>query len=343
VAQDAFSDLHFLVSSLGAAPLDQVVGSGSVDALFGGTYPYAQPVTQLGQLNGHVYAIPWTLSTPVLFYNADLFKAAGLDPSQPPTNWDQVKADALQIKTKTGAMGLLNGCVGIAAGETDWCLQAILDSAGGSVETPDQTRLTFTDPKSVLALQTMRDLARSGAMTDMATAQWTQAFGAGKLGMVLNTSALQSTLIRVSKGHFAMRDTTMPGFGSNPAVPTNSGSGLFLLTKDKLRQEAGWELMQYLASPAVMTKVTENVGYPPLRPGLASAPQYLQSWAQTNPYVAPNIAQLARLTPWRSYPGPNFEQIAGILVDASTSIVFQGADAQATMAKAQSQASGLLK
>jgi multiple sugar transport system substrate-binding protein len=47
-------------------------------------------VTRLGVVNGDIYGIPWTLSTPVLFYNTDLFKAAGLNPQSPPTTWSQV-------------------------------------------------------------------------------------------------------------------------------------------------------------------------------------------------------------------------------------------------------------
>ena len=44
----------------------------------------APKALKLGVLDGKTYALPYTISTPILFYNADLFKAAGLDPQRPP-------------------------------------------------------------------------------------------------------------------------------------------------------------------------------------------------------------------------------------------------------------------
>src|SRR5882757_6442876 len=41
-------------------------------------------------VDGKLYAIPYQNSTPLLYYNADLFKAAGLDPEKPPQNWAQL-------------------------------------------------------------------------------------------------------------------------------------------------------------------------------------------------------------------------------------------------------------
>jgi len=342
VVQDTFSDLKFVTQSLGAANLDQVVGKTSVAALFGGAFPFAPAVTKLGQVNGSVYGIPWTLSTPTLFYNASLFSQAGLNPNDPPTNWQEVQTDASKIKSATGADGLSNGCLGAGATGADWCLQAIIDSDGGSVLNEPQTKLTFSAPKTVQALTTMQTLAHAGAMVNLSSAQTTQAFAAGKLAMVLNSSALQSSLIAADGGHFKMMAAAMPGFGTQKAVPTNSGSALFMLSKQKVNREADWELMQYLTSPASETTITENIGYPPLRPSIVNQAKYLQSWAQTNPFLTPNLYQLEHISPWLAYPGPNYNQIATILLNAAANIVYQNADPASTMKSAQSQATELL-
>jgi multiple sugar transport system substrate-binding protein len=342
VVQDTFSDLKFVTKSLGAVDLDQVVGKASVAALFGGPSPYATAVTKLGVVNGDVYGIPWTLSTPTLFYNATLFSQAGLNPSDPPTTWQELQTDALKIKSSTGAAGLSNGCLGAGATGADWCLQAIIDSAGGSVLNAPQTKLTFDAPKTVVALQKMQGLAQSGAMVNLSSAQTTQAFAAGKLAMVLNSSALQSSLIAADGGHFKMMAAAMPGFGTQKAVPTNSGSALFMLSTQKANREADWELMQYLTSPASETTITENIGYPPLRPAIATQAKYLLSWAKANPFLTPNLYQLEHISPWLAYPGPNYTQIETILLNAAANIAYQGASPTSTMKAAQSQATGLL-
>lgn len=334
--------MKFITKSLGAVNLDQVVGTGNVAANFAGQYRYAPAVAKLGTINGHVYGIPWTLSTPVLFYNADLFAKAGLGTQNPPTNWTGLKSDALKIEKATGASGLAQGCIGAGAAGSDWCLQAILDSAGGSVMNSAESKLTFSNPKNVLALKTMQDLAHSGAMVNLSSAQITQAWAAGKLAMVINTSALTSTLVAADAGHFNMLAARLPGFGSHLAVPTNSGSALFMLSRQKLQREADWELMQYLTSPASETTITENIGYPPLRPSIAQAPQFLKSWADANQFLTANLYQLEHITPWKSYPGPNYSAITTILTNAASSITYQNANPQSTLSAAQGQAGALL-
>ncbi len=41
---------------------------------------------------GHLLSQPFNSSTPVLYYNKDAFKKAGLDPEQPPKTWQDLKA-----------------------------------------------------------------------------------------------------------------------------------------------------------------------------------------------------------------------------------------------------------
>jgi multiple sugar transport system substrate-binding protein len=170
-----------------------------------------------------------------------------------------------------------------------------------------------------------------------------QSFAAGNLAMVLNTSALQSSLIAASTGHFTLKDAPMPGFGTTPPVPTNSGSALFMLSKSALKQEADWELIQYLTRPSSETTITENIGYPPLRPSIVSVPQYLLEWASQNPLLPANLFQLDHVKPWLAYPGPNYAAIDTVLLNAVSNVVFQSANPQQTMATAQSQATALLK
>ncbi|MFJ7175762.1 ABC transporter substrate-binding protein [Streptomyces massasporeus] len=48
------------------------------------------------------YAFPWYLNTGPLFYNKSLFKEAGLDAEKPPTTYDDLFADALQLAKRSG-------------------------------------------------------------------------------------------------------------------------------------------------------------------------------------------------------------------------------------------------
>jgi multiple sugar transport system substrate-binding protein len=170
----------------------------------------------------------------------------------------------------------------------------------------------------------------------------TEEFGAGKLAMVVNTSALQGGLLKAIGSGFTLKDGPLPGFAGHTVTPTNSGSSLMMLTKDPVKQQAAWKLIEWLTSPQSETTITEKIGYPPLRTSLASDPAYLKPFADAHPLLAVNIAQLQRVTPWQSYPGPNFLQIEKLLIDAVSTAIFQGGNTAQTLQAAQSQAAGLV-
>ncbi len=343
IVQIPFGEMLNLVHNFNGVNLTKVVGGTSLAAQWGGANPYAPAITKLGEIDGNVYALPWTLSTPLLFYNADLFKAAGLDPSTPPTTWPQLARYSLALKKLPGVTGIVDGCVGAAAAGSDWCLQSMIFSASGTVMNAKRTATTFDNPQLITAMKSLQSLGSSGAIENLTNAQAIQAWGAGKLGMMLNSSALQAGLIRANGGHFQMMVANEPGFGHTISVPTNSGSGLVMLSTNKIKQQAAWALMQYLTSAESMTAITENIGYAPLRPSIVNLPQYLKGWAAAQPYLAPAMDQLSRIRQWQAYPGPNYANLQQILLNAATSIAFQGADPQTTMVAAQGLAAGLIK
>ena len=55
--------------------------------------------------DGKIYAVPTQAYGMSLTYNRTLFTQAGLDPDQPPTTWDEVRAAAKAIADATGVAG----------------------------------------------------------------------------------------------------------------------------------------------------------------------------------------------------------------------------------------------
>ena len=58
-----------------------------------------------GDMDG-LYYVPSSVDAFVLYYNKDLFTAAGLDPETPPATWDELLAAAKAIKETTGKAGI---------------------------------------------------------------------------------------------------------------------------------------------------------------------------------------------------------------------------------------------
>ncbi|MFN6979526.1 MAG: extracellular solute-binding protein, partial [Gemmobacter sp.] len=90
------------------------VGTGTMMAAEGAIYPiyklmadYNVPFDPSAYLdtvvsyytdpNGNMLSFPFNSSTPIMYYNRDIFAAAGLDPDQPPRTWAEMEAASLKI------------------------------------------------------------------------------------------------------------------------------------------------------------------------------------------------------------------------------------------------------
>src|SRR4030081_3502173 len=54
---------------------------------------------------GNMLSFPFNASTPILYYNKDLFRSAGLDPEIAPKTWPEVGAAAKRLRAAGAALG----------------------------------------------------------------------------------------------------------------------------------------------------------------------------------------------------------------------------------------------
>ncbi|PXW57359.1 carbohydrate ABC transporter substrate-binding protein (CUT1 family) [Chelatococcus asaccharovorans] len=337
LVQTVFSDLDFAVTNFGAQALEEIIPADEMAAHFKGMFPNG---LKLGVLNGKTYGLAYTFSTPVLFYNADLFRAADLDPDKPPKTWQAVKEAGLTVMKKTGKQGFAAGITG--PGAYDWLLQGVVRSNGGEVISRDRTRLKFAEPEAVEAIAMLKDLHESGVYQNADIASALDGMASGNIGMYLQTSAIQGALIAGATNKYELRSSTMPSFGDKPVRPNNSGSALTIHAADPLKQRAAWELMKFLTSAHGYTVITSEIGYLPLRPAIVADPNYLGGWIKAHPLVQPNLDQLAVLEPWDPMPGPNYRQIVKTMMDAVEMVIFGNADPAAALADAEAHAQDLM-
>jgi multiple sugar transport system substrate-binding protein len=336
VAQLTFRDLIYISTDLGGNALEDMAGPKAYGELVDGLIPRG---VDLGKIDGKTYGLAYTFSTPVLFINADLFRAAGLDPDTTPLKtWADVKAAADTIAAKTDADGFFPGAYGPSDGT--FVYQGILMSNGGKVR--DGNTLTFANAEGIEAVQMLRDMVNSGGHAKIDPAGASEAMSSGKLGMFLYTSALQNSLSKASAGKWELRVAPMPSFGDKPTAPTNSGSALFTFSKDPIKQRASYELMKFLTSKWAYTIITSKIGYLPLRMDIVDDPAYLGPWTAEHPLIRPNLEQLQRLTPNVAFPGPNYRQAEAMMKDAVIEAVLGEGNVADILTTAQTNAQALM-
>ncbi len=109
-----------------------------------------------GQWRGKTYGIPRDANTLGLYYNADMFRAKGLDPDKPPQTWSELKTAAEKLRDPGKNVYGFGFCATQAEeGVFQWL--PFLWQAGGAIDKLDQ-------PEAAAALQVRHrhGAARSG-------------------------------------------------------------------------------------------------------------------------------------------------------------------------------------
>jgi multiple sugar transport system substrate-binding protein len=157
--------------------------------------------------NGGLWGLPFNTDVwERLYYNADLFRKAGLDPDRPPRTWPQWLAAARRINAVPGAHGI--GLIGCRDESASVLTDSLLFSAGGSVASG--AHATLDSPAGRRAFTLYQSLARyapngvAGACAPDVEAQFT----AGATGMILDGAWSEPTFATAAK--FDWRATTPP-------------------------------------------------------------------------------------------------------------------------------------
>lgn len=210
-------------------------------------------------LDGQLYFIPFATSTPILYYNPDLFEQAGLD--GPPATWDEFFDAARTIKNETGAYG-----VSLAANNWGWQLQSQIWSQGGEYSNADFD--TFVDsPTWIEEFGRWRDLIHDDEAARIPGSAEGGPFGDflnGRSAMFIASTGLLTSAHEQASG-FDPATAMLPEGTAGRILPTG-GSGLAItanLSADK--QAAAWEFVKFLVSPESNAYFAGQTGYMPFR------------------------------------------------------------------------------
>jgi multiple sugar transport system substrate-binding protein len=275
-----------------------------------------------------VRALPYTVSVPTLFYNADLFRDAGLDPEKPPATIEEVRSDARAI-VDAGHHGVYFGIVDSA--KSDYVTQSVINSAGGSLITPDGG-VGLDSDEAVAGLEAVQELTTDGLQPAVGLEDALSDFAGGDLGMFVVSTSVSGQLEAAAEGAFELRSAGFPAFGAGPARPTFSGAGLVVLSEDPARQAAAWELVKFLTSKEGYTMITQDIGYLPLRSDIVDDPEYLGGFFGRDDLLVPPLEQLDTVSPYQSFSGPQANRAVVLLQDeAIEPIVLRDADVRSTL------------
>lgn len=261
------------------------VGTANMMAAKGAVYPVHQlmadakepfdPKAYIGPVYGYysttdgkLLSMPFNSSTPVFYWNKDLFTKAGLDPNKPPKTWAEV-----------GEMGKKLVASGAKCGFTPaWQTWTMIENYGAYHNLPFSTKengfagidvsLQFNDAARIKHIQRLADWGKDKVFVYGGREGKSQAlFAAGECAMHIGSSAAASAIdkaLGTEKFGIAM----MPYDPDVKAQPQNSiigGATLWVLQGKPKEEYAGVaKFLTYLASTPVQAKWHQETGYVPV-------------------------------------------------------------------------------
>jgi sn-glycerol 3-phosphate transport system substrate-binding protein len=237
---------------------------------------------------GQIWTMPFNNSMPVLYYNVDLFKEAGLDPTRPPQTWDELVNAAKALTKDTDDDGQIDQWGFNTHTSTHWFLSAMILQNGGRIINEDETQVLYNSPDAVEALQFWGDLVNKHKV--MPPAQHKEAKGdflAGKLAMYMRSSAgLFSTL---ADAPFEVGVAMLPA--KKARVAPIGGASLVILKGEEAKMNAAWEFIKWLTSSENSNYWAMNTGYIPIYKNALEAAE-MQKFLKDNPLYKTVVEQL---------------------------------------------------
>jgi sn-glycerol 3-phosphate transport system substrate-binding protein len=115
--------------------------------------------------SGHLLSQPFNSSTPVLYYNKDAFKKAGLNPDQPPKTWQELAADTAKLREAGMKCGYASGWQGWIQLENFSAWHGVPFATENNGFGGTSAKLEFNKPLQVKHIQLLEDMNKKGDFT----------------------------------------------------------------------------------------------------------------------------------------------------------------------------------
>lgn len=287
--------LNLASSGLTIAP-DECPGSAPLDDLL--------PVVEATyEVDGRLVATPYNVSTPLLFYNAALLEAAGLDPTRPPTTLAELRS----MSDAVVASGVADHGLVVQATYGSWFVKQFAAQRGDVIATPDNGRggetvtdLVFATEAVAADIQLLRDGVDSGAFV------WIDTSGGGYDDLVrvttetgdaaftLHTSAALGDVISVLAGdtfpESRLGAAPLPGGGGQVG-----GGALWVIDNgDPQVAGAAQQVVDFLTEPEALAELAAATGCAPPRQSAVDEAVLIDAWS-AHPELRVGYDQLAAM------------------------------------------------
>jgi sn-glycerol 3-phosphate transport system substrate-binding protein len=284
------------------APLNDFIAANEVD-----TADFVESLYNEGVRDGVSYWLPMARSTPLFYYNVEMFNEVGLE--EAPEFWSNLVEVAPELVQKDGdtvtrtAFSHPTGASYIA-----WLFQCVIWQHGGRYSDPDFT-IRINEPEGIEAGEFYRSTVADG-WARLTADQETDFINGLSASMMASTGSMKQVTDGVGD-RFEFRTAFLPKAEEFGCCTGGAGLGI-LATSPLEKQEAAFKFIEFASSTEGTTFWSQNTGYMPVRKSAIESEE-MQAYFAENPNFQTAVEQLALTQPQDSARVfiPNGDQIIG--------------------------------
>src|SRR3954467_12481799 len=297
---------------------------------------------------GNMLSFPFNASTPILYYNKNMFRSAGLDPEIAPKTWPEVGAAAKRLRASGAVCGFT----------TSWPSWINVENFSAFHNLPISTKangfggldaeLTFNNPVLVRHIAQLAEWQTTKAFEYSGRATIAEPrFQKGECGIFIGSSATRADIKANSK--FEVGYGMLPYWPEVEGAPQNSiigGATLWVLRNRPREEYSGVaKFFGFLSKPEVQAAWHQNTGYLPITRAAFDLTR-AQGFYDRNPGTAISIEQITLKPPTEHSKGIRLGSFGLIrdVIDEELEQVFGGKrSAQAALDLAVDRGNRLLR
>jgi sn-glycerol 3-phosphate transport system substrate-binding protein len=299
-------------------------------------------------VDGNMLSFPFNSSTPILYYNKDLFKQAGLDPEVPPRTWPELGAAAIKLRSAGAVCGFT----------TSWPSWINVENFSAFHNLPMSTRangfggldaeLNFNNPIMVrhIAQLAKWQVDKIFDYSGRATTSEPR-FQNGECAIFIGSSATRADIKANSK--FEVGYGMLPYWPDVEGAPQNStigGATLWVLRdRPKAEYRGVAKFFAFLSKPEVQAAWHQKTGYLPVTRAAFDLSR-AQGFYERNAGTAISIEQITLKAPTENSKGIRLGSFVLIrdVIDDELEQAFSGRkSAQAALDSAVARGNRLLR
>ena len=257
---------RFLIDSKAVVPVQKWVDADKIDLK-----TFEPNLLAYYTVDNKLYSMPFNTSTPILYYNVNMLKAAGLDPAKPPKTFEEVAAAARKLTMKDASGKVTRPGITIAI--YGWFFEQLMAVQNAFYANNENgraamaTATAFNSPEGEKILSWWQGMVKEGIAGNIGrkTADTQKAFIGGQTAMTIDSTGVLGDIVTGVGGKFEVGTAFLPRpEGAKGGVIIGGGSLWMLGGHPDAEEKAAWTFIKFMSDAKQQAYWHINTGYFPV-------------------------------------------------------------------------------